>query len=274
MRHIFLKLMLLLPALIAAPGCSSRFSCPGTLSEWEGCTRYDFQVEGRDAIVVLPEKAAKGRPWILRPAFFDAFAQVDKVLLREGWAVAYYDVTHLYGSPRAVELMKKFYDYAIDSFPLAKRMTLEGFSRGGYFSFAWAEAYPETVSCLYVDAPVCDITSWPGRASELWPDFLAEWGLEDSEVGPDFVGNALSHLPSIAAAHIPIVAVCGDSDATVPYEENFKPFYEAYRALGEDVELFLKPGCDHHPHSLENPSPVVGFIKARWKSEKKHKKIF
>lgn len=256
---------LLLSAVLLFTQCASRKTAyPGVKSEWEGCERYDFQVEGRDAIVVLPANPAEGRPWIWRPAFFDAFAQVDKALLKDGWAVAYYDVTHLYGSPRAVALSKAFYDFVVPAFKLAPKVAVEGFSRGGYFSFAWAAAFPETVSCLYVDAPVCDITSWPGRASELWKDFLAEWGVADEDVDSSFEGNALSHLPAIAAAGIPIVCVCGDSDATVPYERNMRPFYEAYLAAGGEVELFLKPGCDHHPHSLEDPKPVVDFIEGHF----------
>lgn len=35
---------------------------------------------------------------------------------------------------------------------------------------------------------------------------------------------------------------------------------ERYRALGGNVEIILKPGCDHHPHSLDNAEPVVDFI--------------
>ena len=46
---------------------------PGFKSEWNGCDRYDFQFKGRDAIVVVPKQAAKGNPWIWRPAFFNAF---------------------------------------------------------------------------------------------------------------------------------------------------------------------------------------------------------
>lgn len=235
---------------------------PGEKSSWEGCDRYDFKVEGRDAIVVVPTQAAPGRPWIWRPAFFGAFPPVDKALLKEGWHVAYYDVTHLYGSPRAVQLAKGFFDYVVPTFNLSRKVVVEGLSRGGYFSFAWAAAYPETVSSLYVDAPVCDINSWPGRKNaKLWQDFLDEWGITDSEVDKDFRGNALQHLPPIAEARIPIIAVCGDADEAVPFEENFRKVRDAYADMGGEIETILKPGCGHHPHSLEDPSPVVSFLK-------------
>lgn len=256
MKKLFLTLALGILAV------SQVLGYPGTKSTWEGCDRYDFKVEGRDALVVIPKEAAPGKPWIWRPAFFGAFPSVDQALLKEGWHLAYYDVTHLYGSPRSVELAKSFYDYARKKFGLSEKVVVEGFSRGGYFAFAWADAYPETVSSLYLDAPVCDIESWPGRSSDLWQGFLDEWGLEDGDVGPGFGGNALAHLPGLAKAGIPIISVCGGADRVVPYDENMKKVREAYQAMGGVVEVIVKPDCDHHPHSLEDPTPVVDFLKA------------
>ena len=256
LKKLVVTLALLLPVSLFAQ------EYPGTKSQWEGCDRYDFKVLDRDAIVVVPAKAAPGRPWICRPAFFDAFASVDKALLKEGWHIAYYDVTHLYGSPRAVRLFKAFYDYVVPAFGLSEKLTVEGFSRGGYFAFNWAAAHPETVACLYVDAPVCDINTWPRQTDRArWPEFLEEWGVREEEVGEDFRGNALQLLPAIAAAHIPIISVCGAADRTVAFDRNMLPVEEAYRALRGIVEVIVKPGCDHHPHSLADPTPVVDFIK-------------
>lgn len=81
---------------------------PGVKSKWEGYDRYDFKFKNRNAIVVVPKKAAPGNPWIWRPAFFAAFPSVDIALLNNGFHVAYYDLTHLYGSPRAVKLGTEF----------------------------------------------------------------------------------------------------------------------------------------------------------------------
>ena len=82
--------------------------------EWNGCDRYDFTFKDRQATVIVPKKAAKGNPWIWRPAFFDAFPNVDKALLEKGFYVVYYDLTHLYGSPRAVSLGTEFYKNMTD----------------------------------------------------------------------------------------------------------------------------------------------------------------
>lgn len=229
-------------------------------SEWNGCDRYDFTFKDRQATVVVPKKAAKGNPWIWRPAFFDAFPSVDKALLEKGFHIVYYDVTHLYGSPRAVSLGTEFYKDITDRYGLSPKVTLEGFSRGGLFAFNWAAQNTDKVACIYVDAPVCNVFSWPGRKNAtLWNDLLKEWNLTDAEM-EHFKGNPIDNLAPIAAAGIPIISVCGDSDQTVPYKENMDVVRSRYLAAGGPVEVILKKGCDHHPHSLENPEPAVDFI--------------
>ena len=94
---------------------------------------------------------------------------------------------------------------------------------------------------------------------DFWKGFLAEWGLTE-ENAKDFKGNPIDNLAPLAAAGIPVMGVCGDSDKIVPYEKHMKIAAERYRALGGNVEIILKPGCDHHPHSLDNAEPVVDFI--------------
>lgn len=233
---------------------------PGRKSQWHGYERYDFIFKGRQTIVVAPEKAAKGNPWIWRPAFFDAFPWVDIALLNKGFHVVYYDLTHLYGSPRAMNLGTDFYTYMCDYYGLSSKVTLEGFSRGGLFTFNWASKNPEKVACIYVDAPVCDVFSWPGRKnSSLWNDLLKEWNLTDEQMN-QFKGNPLDNLAPLAKADIPIISVCGDEDKTVPFKDNMDVVRSRYLALGGTVEVIIKPGVDHHPHSLEKPEPVVDFI--------------
>ncbi len=234
---------------------------PGVESQWNGQRRFDFIHQGRSATVVVPEKPAQGKPWIWRPAFFDAFASVDKALLEKGYHIVYFDLTHLYGSPRSVNLGNAFYETMTKVYGLSDKVVLEGFSRGGYFAFNWAAANPDKVSSIYVDAPVCDIQSWPSRNDkELWNDFLKEWGIQDKDVTDQFQGNALNQIGKIVSAGIPVMAVCGDSDQTVPYKDNMMKVQKAILDMGGICEVILKEGCDHHPHSLDDPEPVVDFI--------------
>ena len=98
---------------------------PGIKSKWEQYDRYDFKFKNRNAIVVVPQKAAPGNPWIWRPAFFAAFPSVDIALLAKGFHVAYYDLTHLYGSPHAVKLGTEFCNYMRDFYQLSSKVTVE-----------------------------------------------------------------------------------------------------------------------------------------------------
>ena len=51
-----------------------------------------------------------------------------------------------------------------------------------------------------------------------------------------------------------------DADTVVPWEENTKVIAERYQALGGDITLIGKPGGEHHPHGLEDPTPIIQFI--------------
>ena len=51
---------------------------------------------------------------------------------------------------------------------------------------------------------------------------------------------------------IPILLVCGDSDITVPYEENGMILKDYYEKNDGVIITFLKKDCGHHPHGLED----------------------
>lgn len=233
---------------------------PGIRSEWYGCGRYDFRYKNRKTTVVRPENPLEGNPWIWRPAFFGAFPETDAALLRMGFHIVYHDLAHQYGCPKSIKYGDDFYRYMTEKYGLSPKVTIEGLSRGGYYALNWAIANPEKVACLYLDNPVCDMFSWPGRGREKeWKDFLKLWGLQDA--APEtFHGNPIENLEPLAANKVPIIVVCGDKDTVVPFEENIRPLSEKYRSLGGPIEMIVKPGADHHPHGLKKPEPVVDFI--------------
>lgn len=232
---------------------------PGRKSAWNGYDRYDFSLNGREAIVVVPPKPRTDRAWIWRPAFFGHEPQADLALLKRGFHVAYYDVTHSYGSPNAVRQGLDFYNYLVGFGGLSATVTLEGLSRGGLYALNWAIAYPDKVACIYVDAPVCNVKSWPGEKSELWNDFRKEWNLSESQAAR-FKENPIDNLAPLAKANVRILSVCGDADDVVPYAENSLVVHRRYEVLGGNMRVILKPGVNHHPHSLTDPEPIVDFI--------------
>lgn len=238
---------------------------PGTPGTWRGFARRDFPCDGRDCIVCTPEREAPGRPWIWRARFFDAWPATDVALLERGFHLAYMDVADLYGSPRAVKHWNAFHAYLTGTRGFAPKPALEGLSRGGLVIYNWAIANPDKVACLYADAPVCDIRSWPGGkgigpgSPNDWAKCLAAYGLAEEEAST-FKGNPSDNLAPLAAAGIPLLHVVGDADEVVPLAENTAILERRYRQLGGDIEVIHKPACGHHPHSLEDVAPIVAFI--------------
>jgi len=234
---------------------------------WNGYERLDFQVAGRDAWMVIPISAAEHRPWIWRTEFFGHEPQADLALLAQGYHVAYVNVQNLYGAPVALDAMDAFYDHLTKVHRLAPKTVLEGFSRGGLFALNWAARHPERVAALYLDAPVCDFKSWPGGRGKGkgsptdWERCKSAYGLTE-EQALTYRLNPVDHLTPLAQAKIPILTVCGDADAVVPYPENSGLIAERYPKLGGEIKVILKPGVDHHPHSLVDPTPIVSFLLA------------
>lgn len=238
---------------------------PGKKSQWNGFDRYDFVVDGRTGFIVAPKSTAPGKPWAWRTEFFGHEPQGDIALLGKGFHVAYYKVSDMYGAPQAIEWMRKFQDYVEQQFGLAKRAVLEGFSRGGLYAFNYAATHPDKVAALYLDAPVLDIRSWPGGKGKgagsktCWEQCLKIFNLTE-KTAKDFKGSPLDRIEPVAKAKIPILSVCGETDKVVPFDENTAILAKRYRELGGEIEVICKPNCDHHPHSLKDPTRIVNFI--------------
>lgn len=228
--------------------------------KWQEQYRHDrFRVAGRSCVVVHPTTEANGR-WIVRPAFLGAFPSVDEALLERGFTVAYCDVTHEYANPRAIADFEQFYAEMRRRYELNERFIIEGFSRGGFFALTYAIQHPEQIEKIYVDAPVCDLESWPSqREATLYADAVRCW----EEAGASFAEHhdyPIRHFQRIVDARIPVIVCYGEADEVVPYEENFGRIASRYPKA---IKRIGKPDCGHHPHSLERPRRIVRFLKRR-----------
>lgn len=230
-----------------------------------GYTTKEYRFQGREAKIVFPKKANEERLWIWRARFWGHEPQTDKALLDKGFHVVYVDVAGLFGNSEAVEIWNGFYDHLIKEYDLNTKAVLEGMSRGGLIVYNWAAENTDKVFCIYADAPVCDIKSWPGGlysgvgSERDWTQCLKAYGLDEKSV-LDFKGIPIYTSEKVAEAKIPVLHVCGDSDKVVPYEENTLKLEERFKAAGGDIQIILKEGIGHHPHSLEDPRPIVDFV--------------
>ena len=240
----------------------------GKVSDWEGFQRVDFQVDGRWAWVVLPKSAAKGHPWIWRAEFFGHRHETDLSLLRRGYHLAYVDVGNTFGCPDALKHWDVFYKTLTERHGLSKKPVLEGLSRGGLYCFNWAASHPDQVGCIYADAPVLDFKSWPagkgkGKGSPSdWTKLIADYHFASEAEALAYKKNPVDNLEPLAMAKIPLIHVCGDADDVVPIEENTYIVRDRYEKLGGTIKLIVKKGVGHHPHGLDDPTPIVDFILA------------
>jgi len=80
-----------------------------------------------------------------------------------------------------------------------------------------------------------------------------------------FRDHPIDRFPALIEHKIPVALVCGDADTTVPYKENGELLSKLYRQKGLPLYEVLKPGCDHHPHGLEDNTELIKFIEAYYK---------
>jgi len=242
----------------------------GVKSLWEGFDRYDFKVDDKPAIVVVPKHALPGNPWVWRGEFFGAFAKADVALVDRGFYLAFLGVPDLFGSPKAVKEWDLFYRELVEKHDFARKTGLIGLSRGGLYCYNWAIANPDKVACIYADAPVCDFKSWPGGklkglgkgegSTAEWQKMLKAFDFKSDAEAIAYRGNPVDSLEPLAKAGIPLLHVYGDADTVVPWDENTGLVAKRYRQLGGNITLISKPGVGHHPHGLDDPTPIVEFM--------------
>ncbi len=247
----------------------SESDCPGPSEEFHGYVLHHLTVDGCAGYLVQPKKPLPGRRWIWRTQFWDAFPGADVAFLEAGFYVAYVEVGNTFGCPDAMKHFDVFYDTMTKQYRLHAKLALEGLSRGGLSAYRWAYVNTDKVCCVYGDAPVCDMKSWPGGKGKGsgspadWHEAIKAYHFNSEKEMMNFKGNPIDILAPLAAAHVPIIHVCGDADTVVPESENTDIVRKRYVAMGGDFALIIKGGCGHHPHGLKDPSPVVNFISAR-----------
>ena len=224
----------------------------------------EFTMDGQVSCrLVAPLQAAKGHPWVLRARFWGHEPQTDIALLARGFHIAYCDVTDLYGSPKAVKRWDAFYKQ-MTALGLNKKVGLEGMSRGGLIVYNWAACHPKQVACIYADAPVMDLKSWPmGKGKGIGSNddvkrMLTAYGWTSEAEALNWKGNPLNQVRRVK--NIPMLHVVGSADDVVPVDENTAIFASKLNEVGVELPVINKEGVGHHPHSLFNPTEIIRFF--------------
>ena len=216
-----------------------------------------FEFNGYEATVIRPENP-NGK-WVWKTEFLYAFDAAERELLSRGYTRVYYSISNKYGSYHATRLMHDFRKYVTKLFDLQDKCFLFGFSRGGLYAFNYALFYPECVEKIYLDAPVLDMRSWPPEESENRNQVYAEFNLTPETI-KTFKGHPVENFAEFFSHGIPLLLVAGDADEIVPLEENAGKMIDFCKENNIDLTYYVKPGCKHHPHSLEDVTPIVDFV--------------
>ena len=84
--------------------------------KWKGYERVFFMIDDHIAYYIKPTIPLEGNPWMWRASFPDWHTDMDSILLVKGFYVAYINVDDQYGSPAAMKVWDRFYQYLVDSY--------------------------------------------------------------------------------------------------------------------------------------------------------------
>ncbi len=244
------------------------------MAEWNGFKCEEFMFEEMPARVVFPTEL-KYNTLVLKTEYWDAYPHaIETPLLAAGYPLCFILNKNRWGTKEDIDRKARFMRFVQEKYGFGKKCVPIGMSCGGLMAIKFTAAYPELVSCLYLDAPVLNYMSCPcgfGVGEQMGTDYseiLNALKLESISELLAYRDMPLDGLPVLVENRIPVVMIAGDSDVRVPYCENGIFLQRAYEAAGIPLEVYIKPGCGHHPHGLEDPKPVLEFILTHTKQDK------
>ena len=219
---------------------------------WHGFSRVRFDFMGHAAWIVEPKVGpALGVPWTWTMQWADAF--VDRQgcldLLKRGWRHVTIDVFAERMNDEGLKICRAFQKYLVEELGFAPQANLIGMSWGGFFSVRYANAYPDSVRRIYLDAPLLNFEGFAnpdyGRVGP-WADMRPADGnwTDDPRMPVNMAGT-------LARAGIPILLLYGGQDQVVPPALNCELFANRFRAAGGDIRVTRRGLFGHHPHGVD-----------------------
>ncbi len=245
----------------------------GVRSIWKGVyERIDFTFEGRDAIVVLPKSDKQEGKWLLKTEYFGAFQDFEEYFVEHGYLLAFVANRNRWAAQIDLDVKARFCAFISREFNAQSRCIPIGMSCGGLIAMKFAAQYPHLVHALYLDSPVVNLLSCPcgiGMKTDIGSEniqiLLKELDMSSLSDLIAYRNHPLDVITRLITANIPVALVCGDSDTTVPFEENGAHIYNAYHNSGVAFKFLLKSGVGHHPHGPDRYSytPFYRFLDAQ-----------
>ena len=241
--------------------------------EWLDHEGVEFTLEDYVCKVIKPKCKPSGK-WVLKTHYFTAFPETERLLLERGYHLAFQTNRTSYATEDDIERKARFVKFVSKEFSLAPTCSMVGMSCGGLYAVRLTVAHPELADVLYIDAPVLNLLSLCdlGTAkSGLREGVLGSHGMTMSEM-LSYREHPIDKMHVLLGHDVPIVMVSGDADTVVPYEENGAILEDYYRRHGGRIRVFMKPGCDHHPHGLVGREAEVADAIEAFSRENEEKK--
>lgn len=235
------------------------------ISEWNSFKAEIFEFDGKRATVTFPKSPVAEKKWLFKTEYINAFPSFELEMLKRGYFVANIENETRWCLESDTQRQIKFAEFLQKEYGLNKKCLPVGMSCGGMQAVYLAAKAPYLTAGLYLDAPVLNLLSCPcgiGKSKEILGNMYREYveatGSSVSEL-INYRKHPIDYVGALIDNNIPVFLICGDSDDTVPYEENGKVLYEKYLESGKDITLVLKQGCNHHPHGLTDNSQLIDF---------------
>lgn len=228
-----------------------------------GFERIDFNFQGREAILVLPNKKNEKKEWMLKTEYFGAFPKFESDMLERGYYLAYLKNNNRWGSDEDQRAKRDFAEFLHEKYGLNRKCICVGMSCGGFHAVNFASRYPSYVSLLYLDAPLLSFYGWSeefGNKYSWIEEQKKAYGFKtEAEV---YVYNDLPihRLRTLTENNIPIALVYGGSDKVVDPHTNAEMLKEYYELQGASIKSWCKPECDHHPHGFDDNTELIEYI--------------
>ena len=243
-----------------------------TNDTWHGFARTVFEFEGHRAWVVEPKAGpALGAPWTWTMQWADAY--VDRQgcldLLKQGWRHVTIDTFAHRMDEEGLRVSRDFQRFLVEKLGFAPQANLIGMSWGGFFSCRYANAHPDCVRRIYLDAPLLNFggSFAKGGTPTANAARIGPWAERTPADGnwTDDPQMPVNMAPAIAAAKIPVLLLYGAQDQTVPPEFNCELFASRFKKAGGDIRVVKRNLYGHHPHG-EDPDKtgtITDFFEAK-----------
>lgn len=231
---------------------------------WHGLEMEEFDLHGHPAKLVYPEGTPNGK-LLLKTEYWDAFPDFEIAMVKRGYYLCHVQHFNRWATEDEVDIMAELVKLVAEKLNIEPKCIPVGMSCGGLEALMLAEKYPELISVLYIDAPVANLISMAGlgaieeHADLFWKELVAAHGFTKSSI-VTYRNSPIDHLDVLTDNNIPLIMLYGDADTTVIYEENGKVIENHYKAKGTPLKVIAKPMCGHHPHGLDDPTPIIEFV--------------